>query len=58
MLANTAPYDVTGMPSLTLPCGLADGLPVGLMLTERHYEEVTLYKAAFAFEQHKDWKSL
>jgi amidase len=58
MLANTAPYDVTGMPSLTLPCGLADGLPVGLMLTGRHYEEVTLYKAAFAFEQHKDWKSL
>jgi len=58
MLANTAPYDVTGMPSLTLPCGLADGLPVGLMLTGRHYEEATLYKAAFAFEQHKDWKNL
>jgi amidase len=46
------------MPSLTLPCGLSGGLPVGLMLTGRHYEEVTLYKAAFAFEQHKDWKSL
>ena len=35
-----------------------DGLPVGLMLTGRHYEEATLYKAAFAFEQHKDWKNL
>jgi amidase len=58
MLANTAPYDVTGMPSLTMPCGLAGGLPVGLMLTGRHYDEATLYRAAYAFEQHKDWKSL
>jgi amidase len=58
MLANTATYDVTGMPSLTIPCGLSDGLPVGLMLTGRHYDEATLYRVAFAFEQFKDWKSL
>jgi amidase len=58
MLANTAPYDVTGMPSLTIPCGLSNGLPVGLMLTGRLYDEVTLYRAAFAFEQHQDWKTL
>jgi len=58
MLANTAPYDVTGMPSLTMPCGLSDGLPVGLMLTGRLYDEATLYRAAFAFEQNRDWKTL
>jgi amidase len=58
MLANTATYDVTGMPSLTIPCGLSDGLPVGLMLTGRLYDEVTLYRAAYAFEQFQDWKRL
>jgi amidase len=58
MLSNTATYDVTGMPSLTIPCGLSDGLPVGLMLTGRLYDEVTLYRAAHAFEQFKDWKTL
>jgi amidase len=46
------------MPSLTIPCGLSDGLPVGLMLTGRHYDEATLYRAGFAFEQFKDWKAL
>jgi amidase len=58
MLANTAPYNATGMPSLTLPCGLAEGLPVGLMLTGRLFDEVTLYRAAYAFEQNQDWKKL
>jgi amidase len=46
------------MPSLTLPCGLAEGLPVGLMLTGRLFDEVTLYRAAYAFEQNQDWKKL
>lgn len=55
MLGNTAPYNGTGMPSLTIPCGLVDGLPVGLMLTGKWYDEVTLYKAAYAFEQDGDW---
>jgi amidase len=58
MLANTAPYNATGMPSITLPCGLAAGLPVGLMLTGRMYDEATLYRAAYAFEQRQDWKTL
>ncbi|MDR3493858.1 MAG: amidase [Ancalomicrobiaceae bacterium] len=58
MLANTSPYNATGMPSITLPCGFLDGLPVGLMLTGRWYDEVTLYRAAYAFEQAADWKTL
>ena len=33
MLGNTAPFNMTGHPSLTVPCGKVDGLPVGLMLT-------------------------
>jgi amidase len=57
MLPNTAPFDVTGHPAMSLPCGLADGLPVGLMLIGRHYDEKTIYRAAHAYEQGVDWKA-
>jgi amidase len=55
---NTQPFDVTHHPALSLPCGLVDGLPVGLMLVGRHLEEATLYRAAYAFEQSEDWRAL
>ena len=56
MIGNTAPFDVTGHPSMTIPCGMRDGLPVGLMLTAKHFDEETIYAAAAAFEGQGDWK--
>ena len=56
MLSNTCPFDSTGHPAMSIPCGLVDGLPVGLMLTGRRYEEATIYRAAYAFEQSGDWQ--
>jgi len=58
MFANTAAFDITPHPALTLPCGLSDGLPVGMMLVAKQYDEATIYRAASAFEQAGDWKSL
>ena len=58
MLTNTAVFNITGHPSLTIPCGLSDGLPVGLMLTGRHFDEATIYRAANAYEQSVDWRTL
>jgi len=58
MLANTAPFDCTGHPAMSIPCGLVDGLPVGMMLVGRRYEEGTIYRGAYAFEQAGDWQSL
>ena len=58
MFGNTCPFDVTHHPAISLPCGMSDGLPVGLMLVGRHFDEGTLYRAAHAFEQAADWKSL
>lgn len=58
MFANTAVFDVTGHPALTVPCGLSDGLPVGLMLVGRHFDEATLYRAAHAYERSVDWRAL
>lgn len=57
-LGNTQPFNHTHHPALSLPCGMSDGLPVGLMLVGRHYEEAMLYRAAHAFEQHADWREL
>ncbi len=57
MIPNTAPFDTTGHPAISIPCGLEDGLPVGLMLIARHWQEATLYRAAHAFEQAGDWKT-
>ena len=55
MIANTSQFDVTGHPSMSIPCGTVDGLPVGLMLTGADYSESTIYAAAAAFEATVDW---
>jgi amidase len=58
MLANTAPFDATGHPAMSIPCGMSDGLPTGLMMIGRHYGESTIYRAAAAFEKAGDWKKM
>ena len=58
MLANTSPFDVTGHPAMSIPCGMSDGLPVGLMLVAARWREATIYRAAAAFEQADDWRRL
>jgi amidase len=51
MIPNTCPFDVTGHPAMNVPCGLSEGLPVGMMLVGRHWEDGTVLRAAHAFEQ-------
>jgi amidase len=51
MIPNTCPFDVTGHPALTVPVGKSDGLPVGMMLIGRHWEDGTVLRAGHAFEQ-------
>ena len=58
MLANTAPFDVTGHPAMSIPCGMSNGLPVGMMLVGKQYDECTIYSAAQAFEQLGDWRRM
>ena len=50
MIANTAPFDVTGHPATSVPAGLSDGLPVGLMIVGRHFEDGICLRVARAFE--------
>lgn len=50
-VANTCPFNVTGHPALNVPCGFSDGLPVGMMIVGRYWEDATVLRAGHAFEQ-------
>ncbi len=50
MIANTAPFDVSGHPATSVPAGLSDGLPVGLMIVGRHFADGTCLRVAQAYE--------
>jgi amidase len=51
MVGNTAPFDVSGHPACSVPAGLADGLPVGMMIIGRHFDDATVLRVAHAFER-------
>ena len=48
MVPNTAPFNASGHPAMSIPCGMSDGLPIGLMLTGKYWDESTIYRAAAA----------
>lgn len=51
MIPNTCPFNVTGHPAITIPCGMSEGLPIGMMLIGRYGEDDTVLRAAHAFEK-------
>jgi len=54
--AFTYPFNLTGQPAATVPCGwTADGLPVGLQIVGRRYDEATVLRASAAFETAYPW---
>jgi len=50
-------FDLTGHPAMSVPCGMSDGKPIGMTLIGRHFDELTIYRAAHAFEQSGDWQA-
>jgi aspartyl-tRNA(Asn)/glutamyl-tRNA(Gln) amidotransferase subunit A len=56
MIRYTAPFNATGLPALSLPCGFARaGLPIGLQLAGRPFDEATVLRAGHAYEQATEW---
>ncbi len=51
----TVPVNVAGLPAISLPCGLADGLPVGMQLIGPSLGEESLLRVAHAYEQATQW---
>jgi aspartyl-tRNA(Asn)/glutamyl-tRNA(Gln) amidotransferase subunit A len=47
----TAPLNMSGLPGMSVPCGRVSGLPVGLQLIGRAFDEAALLRAAFAYRQ-------
>jgi aspartyl-tRNA(Asn)/glutamyl-tRNA(Gln) amidotransferase subunit A len=51
----TIPVNLAGLPGISLPCGFARGLPIGLQLVGRPFEEAVVFRAAHAYEQATEW---
>ena len=52
----TAPFNLTGLPAITVPCGFTkDGLPIGLQIVSRSWNEAGVLRAGYAYEQSTEW---
>jgi len=51
----TVPVNMAGLPGMSIPCGFDNGLPIGMQLIGKAFDEATLFKAAYAFEQNTDF---
>ena len=45
------PANLAGVPAISVPCGQVGGMPVGLQIIGRHFDEESVVDAAFAYEQ-------
>src|SRR5262249_19573044 len=51
MIGNTAPFDVTGHPACTVPAAPLGGLPAGLMIIGKRFDDATVLRVAHTYEQ-------
>lgn len=56
--AFTVPVSVAGLPALSLPCGMASGLPVGLQVIAPHFEEQKMFAVSHVYEQAHEWSQM
>ena len=53
--SHTTPYSLAGTPAISVPCGFAQGLPVGLQIVGPHFSEARVLGTAHAFQRATDW---
>ena len=55
----TRPHNICGIPTVSVPCGFtSDGLPIGMQLAARSFEDALALQVAYAYEQATDWHTL
>ncbi len=55
----TIPANLAGIPAISIPCGLTrDGLPIGLQIMGKAFDETTILQTAYAYEQAADWRTI
>ena len=56
LLRNTEPFDLTGLPALVMPCGIAENkMPISLQIAGRPYDEARLLRVGHSFQQSTNW---
>jgi len=56
---NTWPFDVSGLPAISVPCGFtASGLPIGLQIVGAPFAEAAVLTLAYAYEQATSWHTV
>ncbi|WP_213974505.1 Asp-tRNA(Asn)/Glu-tRNA(Gln) amidotransferase subunit GatA [Tepidanaerobacter acetatoxydans] len=51
----TTPVNLAGLPAISIPCGFSDGLPIGLQIIGKAFDEASILRAAYAFEQNTSY---
>jgi aspartyl-tRNA(Asn)/glutamyl-tRNA(Gln) amidotransferase subunit A len=55
-LQNTSPFDILGLPTISVPCGFTNsGLPIGLQISGAPFAESTVLSLAHAYESGTEW---
>lgn len=52
---DTVPINLAGVPSISVPCGFSGGLPIGMQIIGKHFDEATILRAAYTFEENTDF---
>jgi len=55
MVRYLAPFNLTGLPALSVPCGFSKGLPIGMQIIGKAYDESTVFRVGYAYEQATNW---
>ncbi len=59
LLRNTEPFNLTGLPALTLPCGFSTkGMPISMQFVGRPFDEATVLRLGHAYQEVTDWHEL
>ncbi|OFI06242.1 glutamyl-tRNA(Gln) amidotransferase subunit A [Clostridium acetireducens DSM 10703] len=54
----TVPVNVVGVPAISIPCGMSQGLPIGLQIIGNYFKEDVLFNIAYSYEQSTKWHTM